>query len=63
MPQSHVNHWVMAKFILLILLFLSDAGRTWAQSVAADDIGQLQKQMYQLYNKGDEAASSTLPTG
>ena len=46
----------MAKFILLILLFLSDAGRTWAQSVAADDIGQLQKQMYQLYNKGDEAA-------
>ena len=46
----------MAKFILLILLFLSDAGRTWAQSVAADDIGQLQKQMYQLYNKGDETA-------
>ena len=46
----------MAKFILLILLFLSGAGRTWAQPVAADDIGQLQKQMYQLYNKGDEAA-------
>ena len=46
----------MAKFILLILLFLFGAGRTWAQSVAADDIGQLQKQMYQLYNKGDETA-------
>lgn len=29
---------------------------TWAQSAAADDIAQLQKQMYQLYNKNDETA-------
>ena len=29
---------------------------TWAQSAAADDIAQLQKEMYQLYNKNDETA-------
>ena len=29
---------------------------TWAQTVVADDIEQLQKQMYQLYNKNDETA-------
>ena len=29
---------------------------TWAQPAAADDIEQLQKQMYQLYNKNDETA-------
>ena len=41
----------MAKFILLILLLLSGMVRTWAQPDAASDIEQLQKQMYQLYNK------------
>ena len=46
----------MAKLILLILLFVSGMFRTWAQPVAADDIGQLQKQMYQLYNRNDESA-------
>ena len=46
----------MAKFILLILLLLSGMVRTWAQPEAASDIEQLQKQMYQLYGKNDEAA-------
>ena len=46
----------MAKLILLILLLMSGTLRTWAQPVGADDIGQLQKQMYQLYNKNDEGA-------
>ena len=46
----------MAKFILLILLLLSGMVRTWAQPDAASDIEQLQKQMYQLYGKNDEAA-------
>ena len=46
----------MAKFILLILLLVSGITQTWAQPVAADDIEQLQKQMYQLYNKDDEAS-------
>jgi len=45
----------MAKFILLILLFVASAGRAWSQA-ATDDIEQLQKQMYQLYNKNDEVA-------
>jgi serine phosphatase RsbU (regulator of sigma subunit) len=45
----------MAKLILLILLLVSGMVHTWAQPVAADDIEQLQKQMYQLYNKNDEA--------
>ena len=30
--------------------------QTWAQPAAANDIEQLQKQMYQLYDKNDEAA-------
>ena len=46
----------MAKLILLILLLISGTLRTWAQPVGANDIGQLQKQMYQLYNKDDEGA-------
>ena len=46
----------MARLILLVLLLVSGMGHTWAQPVAADDIGQLQKQMYQLYSKNDEAA-------
>ena len=46
----------MARLILLVLLLVSGMGHTWAQSVADDDIGQLQKQMYQLYSKNDEAA-------
>jgi len=45
----------MEKFILLILLLMSGMFRLWAQVGAADDIAQLQKQMYQLYNKGDES--------
>ena len=35
---------------------MSGITQTWAQPVAADDIEQLQKQMYQLYNKNDEAS-------
>jgi serine phosphatase RsbU (regulator of sigma subunit) len=38
------------------MLFVSGTIGTWAQPVADDDIKQLQKQMYQLYNKNDEAA-------
>ena len=45
----------MAKYILLILLLMSGMLRSWAQAGIADDIVQLQKQMYQLYNRGDEA--------
>ena len=44
----------MVKIILFIMLFVSDTIGTWAQPVADDDIKQLQKQMYQLYNKNDE---------
>ena len=46
----------MTKFILLFLLLASGMLRTLAQPVAADDIKQLQKEMYQLYGKNDEAA-------
>ena len=46
----------MAKLILLIMLFVSGTGLTWAQPVAVDNIEQLQKQMYQLYDKNDEGA-------
>ena len=56
LPLNHVFHQIMAKLILLMLLLVSGSLSTWAQPAAADDIGQLQKQMYQLYNKNDEAA-------
>ena len=46
----------MAKLTLLILLVMSGMLPSWAQPVAADDIAQLQKEMYQLYNKNDETA-------
>ena len=46
----------MVKIILFIMLFVSGTIGTWAQPVADDDIKQLQKQMYQLYNKNDEEA-------
>ena len=46
----------MKKLILLILILMSGMMPTWAQSAAADDIAQLQKEMYQLYNKNDETA-------
>ena len=46
----------MKKLILLILILMSGMIPTWAQTVAADDIEQLQKQMFQLYNKNDETA-------
>ena len=46
----------MAKLILFILLLVSGTSKSKAQSSADDDIKQLQKQMYQLYNKNDEAA-------
>ena len=46
----------MTKLMLLILLLVSGMIQTWAKPVAADDIEQLQKEMYQLYNKNDEAA-------
>ena len=56
LPLNYEDHLFMAKFILLVLLLVSGTLRTWAQPVATDDIGQLQKQMYQLYNKNDETA-------
>lgn len=56
LPLNYVDHQVMAKLILLILFLISGTLRTWAQPVGADDIGHLQKQMYQLYNKNDEGA-------
>ena len=46
----------MARLILLVLFLLSGMGQAWAQPASADDIQQLQKEMYQLYNKNDEAA-------
>ena len=46
----------MNKVVLLILILVSDIWPVWAQSVAVDDIQQLQKEMYQLYNQRDEAA-------
>lgn len=47
---------MMNKVVLLILILVSDIWPVWAQSVAVDDIQQLQKEMYQLYNQRDEAA-------
>ena len=44
------------NYILLILFLVYGMLPTWAQPVAGDDIGQLQKQMYQLYGKNDETA-------
>ncbi len=46
----------MVRFAFLVLFLVSGMGQTWAQSTSADDIQQLQKEMYQLYNKNDEAA-------
>lgn len=46
----------MTKLVLLTLLLVSGMVQTWAKPVAADDIAQLQKQMYQLYSKNDETA-------
>ena len=42
---------ITTKILMLLAII-----QTWAQPVAANDIEQLQKQMYQLYNKNDEAA-------
>ena len=56
LPLNHVNPQIMAKLILLMLLLVTGSLPTWAQPAAADDIEQLQKQMYQLYNKSDESA-------
>jgi serine phosphatase RsbU (regulator of sigma subunit) len=56
LPQNNLKHQLMKKLILLILILMSGMIPTWAQSAAADDIEQLQKQMYQLYDKNDEAA-------
>ena len=42
--------------MLLILFLVSGKGQAWAQSVAADDIQKLQKEMYRLYDKNDEEA-------
>ena len=50
------NKIMLLKVILLILFLVSGKGQTWAQSVAADDIKQLQNEMYRLYDKNDEAA-------
>ena len=46
----------MPKLILLLFIAVCAPLRAWAQTSAAADIEQLQKQMYQLYNKNDEAA-------
>ena len=51
MQQNNLKHQLMKQFILLILILMSGMIPTWAQTVVADDIEQLQKQMYQLYNK------------
>ena len=59
LPLNYVDHQVMAKLILLMLLLVTGSLPTWAQPAAADDIEQLQKQMYQLYNKSDESAFTT----
>ena len=56
MQQNNLKHQLMKQFILLILILMSGMIPTWAQTVVADDIEQLQKQMYQLYNKNDETA-------
>ena len=46
----------MAKRIVLILFLMAASLPSWAQPAAANDIAELQKQMYQLYNKNDQAA-------
>ena len=46
----------MAKRIVLILILMAASLPSWAQPAAANDIAELQKQMYQLYNKNDQAA-------
>ena len=46
----------MAKHIVLILFLMAASLQSWAQPAAANDIAELQKQMYQLYNKNDQAA-------
>ena len=51
LPLNYEDYQVMAKNILLILLLMSSMLRSWAQAGIADDIVQLQKEMYQLYNK------------
>ena len=56
LPQNNLKHQLMKKLILLILILMSSMIPTWAQSAVADDIAQLQKEMYQLYNKNDETA-------
>ena len=56
LPLNYEDYQVMAKNILLILLLMSSMLRSWAQAGIADDIVQLQKEMYQLYNKNDETA-------
>ena len=56
MPQNNLKHQLMKKLILLVMILMSGMMPTWAQSAAADDIAQLQKEMYQLYNKNDETA-------
>ena len=46
----------MAKRIVIILILMAASLPSWAQPAAANDIAELQKQMYQLYNKNDQAA-------
>ena len=46
----------MAKHIVLILFLMAASLQSWAQPAAANDIAELQKQMYQLYDKNDQAA-------
>ena len=46
----------MAKRIVIILILMAASLPSWAQPVAAEDMAELQKQMYQLYNKNDQAA-------
>ena len=46
----------LIKVLLLALFLAVGKGVAWAQVVAADDIQQLQKEMYRLYDKNDEEA-------
>ena len=61
MQQNNLKHQLMKQFILLILILMSGMIPTWAQTVVADDIEQLQNQAlyfanHQQRNRGQLAA-------
>ena len=47
------KHVIILKSILIMLFLVLGKGQTCAQSVAVDDIEQLQKDMYRLARKSD----------